>query len=70
MVQIKKALKLEVQSNLRTSLLSRKGVIIIQIHQHWSFNCVGLCCVEVETFGVLPTTANSLYKGNCIILEG
>ena len=62
MVNMKKALKLEGQPNLRTSLLSRKGVLLMQMHLHWSFSCVGFCCAEAATFGVLPTTANSLYR--------
>ena len=62
MVKMKKALKLEGQTNLRTSLLSRKGVLLMQMNLHWSFSCVGLRYVELATFGVLPTVANLLYK--------
>ena len=62
MVKMKKTLKLEGQTNLRTTLLSRKGVLLMQMNLHWSFSCVGLRYAELATFGVLPTAANSLYK--------
>ena len=49
-------------TKLKDKFSFKKGSPPNQMHLHWSFSCVGLCCAEAATFGVLPTTANSLYK--------
>ena len=46
-------LQLKSHPKLRTSLLSRKGVLLMQMHLHWCFICVGLGWGEAVAFGVL-----------------